>query len=217
MFKIIDTNTTAKKTQTCSADGYELAKGEPVLLAVEREAGGKPKWHVFCPTDANCVGVAESLAASSKPDKSDKTSKPTSKKNDKKNNFQFGDEQLVTAGAVKEALATLQRIIQDQNATISGLNNRIEYLEKWQKQLSQKSDSKSNPQRTPVDADEDGNYNVPAVCLGTKSDGTECKQTRINEQGYCHQHKAQSGVAEDKTEDSKQPEPITSGSELLVM
>ena len=62
-FKIVKRDTEAKMTQNCSADGYELKKGEPVLLAVETSKGNKPTWHVFCPTDAECVAAAEKLAA----------------------------------------------------------------------------------------------------------------------------------------------------------
>jgi hypothetical protein len=223
MFKIVNTNATAKRAQNCAADGYELAKGEPVLLAVETSKGNKPTWHVFCPTDAACVAAAEKLAASSKlEDKpADKPAgKPDSKKNNKKNAYQFGDERAVTAGAVKEALATLQKRIDEQNKTISGLNNRIESLEKWQKQLAQKSSSKSNPERTPVEADEDGNFVLPAKCLGvTKSTGKECQQTknRLQANGYCGQHQDQSGDVQDKTENKKELELVTTGSDLLLI
>lgn len=210
-FKIVKRETEAKMTQNCAADDYELKKGELVLLAVETSKDNKPKWHVFCPTDAACVAAAEKLVASNKSD-----NKSDSKKNNKKNTYQFGDERLVTGTAVKEAL---QEVRDKFNKEIQRLNNRIQDLEKWEKQLRQKSDSKSNPVRTPAGADEDGNFVVPERCLGVTKAGKECQQTknRLQENGYCGQHQDQAGEQQDKPEENNQPEPITSGADLLAL
>lgn len=232
MFEIKSESVPAKRSGTCSADGYELDRGDSVLLMIETNKGSKPKWHVFCADDVKCVGLAKAWVEAQDEDEKKspkKSSKKTSKKTSKKNDFQFGDEQLVTAGAVKQALA---KLVSDHNKTVDGLEStiaalteRLDDLTKWQKKTSAQLSPKGSPPRTPADE----NFE-PVTCLGIKSDGTECKQsgakiTNSEYPGFCYQHRGQSGntpqdkeaaaAAADKQDRVDSQKAVTSGADLL--
>ena len=241
-FQIKSESVPAKRSGTCAADGYELERGDDVLLMIETSKGDKPKWHVFCADDVKCVGLAKSwVEAQDEEEKKPPTKKSKkSKKSTKKNDYQFGDERndssssneiLVTANAVAEALRLQQdkhdNKIGDLLATISGLNNRLEILEKWQKKIEAQLSPKGRPPRTPADE----NFE-PVTCLGIKSDGSECKQsgakiTNSEYPGFCYQHRGQSGntpadkadkaAAADKQKRVDSQKAVTSGADLLNM
>lgn len=217
LIKPISADYSTKRDGVCLIDNKAIAKDSQALLIAEFKAGGGGKaqnWKVACATQS-CQSKVEKWI------EDNNTSNNTSN-NSTGSTYQFGDERAATGLAVKEALETIREEFRKE---LERLNNRVKSLEKWEKQLKQKSDSKSNPARTPVDADSDGNYNVPSVCLGTKSDGTECKQsgakiTNPEYPGYCYQHRGQSGHVDPKPDDkpeNTQPELITSGADLLAL
>ena len=192
MYRLVkksEDNYQTKKDSVCLIDNKPITKGENAILIGEFAKGSRRavSWRIAHPTatcnskvakwinEQNEKSTTATTATTATPVGNDALSMIVSK-------LVSLNEKLTK---LEQEKTELKRHIDNQRNSIAGLQKIV------------RIGSSTKPERTPADEN-----NKPVVCLGIKTDGTECKQTRVKANGYCAQHQGQSGDSE--AEDLKQ-------------
>jgi len=186
MFAIIKAESETKRDGVCVIDGKPVSKGDKVVLLGNKVKGQRIKDWEVAHVAPKCADKIEQWITAQPETATTTTATTTTLKAPSNVNEAF---KIVGIGNKKRdgRIEQLERTLEVQGNQITKLMELVRF-----------GDS-SNPPRLAADAD-----NKPVNCLGTKTDGQACKQTqnRLNDSGYCHQHRKQSGDSERAVLDS---------------
>tara|TARA_Y100000401_G_scaffold116330_1_gene121827 strand:- start:535 stop:1200 length:666 start_codon:yes stop_codon:yes gene_type:complete len=191
LHKEIEDKYETNRDGVCLVDNKPISKGDHTLLIADFRKGRKAAgWKVAHPTNKCLAKTKDWIEQQNNSDETASTATETASARVSKDTLSMIVDKLVVLNKnlakLEQEKTELKRHIDNQQLSIAKLQKLV------------RPGTTGKPPRTPADE----NWQ-PVACLGVKkTDGTECKQTRVKENGYCARHQDQSGDSE--TEDLKQ-------------